>query len=75
MYLKACNRSKTTKHCGLGPSDACVNQMFAGPVYLDWMYQFGMCGGEETVDISENVACSALLPIFSIWGCLPFQKS
>lgn len=35
MYLKACNRSKTTKHCGLGPSDACVNQMFAGPVYLD----------------------------------------
>lgn len=40
--------------------------MFAGPVYLDWLYQFGMCGGEEMVDISENVAYSGLLAIFSI---------
>jgi len=33
--LKACDKSQTTKHCGLGLSDSHVHQLFAGPVYLD----------------------------------------
>lgn len=49
--------------------------MFAGPVCLCWVYQPGLCGGEEMLDISENLACSGLLTIFPIWGCSSFQKS
>lgn len=64
-----------TQSCGLGPADSRVSQMFAGPVCLGWTDQSGMWGGEEMVDISENLACSGLLAIFPIWGCSSFQKS